>query len=535
MYRALIIDDEAPARKAIKALGQWEKHRIEVLYEAENGRQGLDMLREYRPELVFVDMRMPLISGVRFLQQACEQFPDSMIKYIVVSGYDDFEYAREAIKAGAMDYLLKPVKRTDLNQLLDQAVHQLDMEKQNRLSRSIYENLSAPMIREKIFSSIIDSYGRFHKINELHAIIGGVDEKTEFLVTVLQLKNGDAICDQRFHGDKHAFYVALANSLNELCKDPGKAFSFKSGKRDQEMILIQALPQGTPMDAVLSGLKKALLQLRAIFGLDSLAAPAEHPRALKNLDISYHEAKQKMDQINLLQPNQYVYAENTGELQARLSILGRKEQLLHALETGSLFAAVSVLERFFSDVLQAECFSIAHLEQTTAELKLLLEQVLRHFEYEMGGEKQYLLDFDSQQFQKRLEVHEYAEEVKRFFAEVFERTLQDAAPQEKINIEKIKAYIELHYFEEISISLFAEKFFASKEHLLRLFKQKYGCGIYEYTLRVRMEQAKALLRNSPIKIQEIAEQVGYKDDGYFRKAFKKYVGLSPNEFRSGLF
>ncbi|UUZ80280.1 AraC family transcriptional regulator [Paenibacillus sp. P26] len=103
-----------------------------------------------------------------------------------------------------------------------------------------------------------------------------------------------------------------------------------------------------------------------------------------------------------------------------------------------------------------------------------------------------------------------------------------------MDVEQIKAYIDLNYYEDLSISFFTEKYFISKEHLIRLFKQKYGRGLYEYILKVRMERAKEPLSDPAVKIQTVCEKVGYNDTNYFSKAFKKYVGVSPQEYRSGL-
>lgn len=116
MIRTLIIDDEAPARKAIVALGKWTEYTLEKPAIAYNGREGLQVMRELKPEIVVVDMNMPIMNGIDFLQLARQEFPK--VKYIVVSGYDDFEYAHAAIRSGAIDYLLKPIMEKDLNEAL---------------------------------------------------------------------------------------------------------------------------------------------------------------------------------------------------------------------------------------------------------------------------------------------------------------------------------------------------------------------------------------------------------------------------------
>jgi len=120
LYKVLIIDDERPVRVAIRALGKWERLGVGEILEAEEGRSALSVMRQNRPDIVFVDMKMPMMNGVEFLKAASQEFPD--VKYIVVSGYDDFEYARHAIRAGALDYLLKPVIEAELDKVLEKAV-----------------------------------------------------------------------------------------------------------------------------------------------------------------------------------------------------------------------------------------------------------------------------------------------------------------------------------------------------------------------------------------------------------------------------
>lgn len=123
MYKALIIDDEKPVRTAITALGHWDKWKVASPDYARNGKEGLQALRSQRYHIVFVDMNMPVMTGIQFLELASEEFRD--IQYIVISGYDDFYYAQTAIKTGAIDYLLKPVVERELENALKKAVFAL--------------------------------------------------------------------------------------------------------------------------------------------------------------------------------------------------------------------------------------------------------------------------------------------------------------------------------------------------------------------------------------------------------------------------
>lgn len=124
MYKVLIIDDEAPARIAIRRLGHWADYHNTEFYEETNGERALKSMREIHPHIVFVDMQMPVMNGIEFLEKASGEFPEA--RFIVISGFDYFSYAKVAIKSGAIDYLLKPINRDELNAAIDRAIASLD-------------------------------------------------------------------------------------------------------------------------------------------------------------------------------------------------------------------------------------------------------------------------------------------------------------------------------------------------------------------------------------------------------------------------
>lgn len=129
MYDVLIIDDEPWARKVIIKLGQFESHGLQVIGEAEDGNQGLDMIEEYKPDLVITDMRMPGLDGVGLLKTISEKYPEVII--IAMSGYNDFIYLKQAIRSGVIEYLLKPVEPGELKQALERSVCHLEDKHRN--------------------------------------------------------------------------------------------------------------------------------------------------------------------------------------------------------------------------------------------------------------------------------------------------------------------------------------------------------------------------------------------------------------------
>lgn len=155
MYKALIIDDEKPVQIAIQKLGHWARYDIETPRLACNGKDGLNAMREFHPDIVFVDMNMPVMDGCAFLEKASAEFPSS--QYIVVSGYDEFSYARQAIRYGACDYLLKPVVEEDLNKAIEKAILKIDPQASFQDDDTVPDRISPDQVAE-IIKEYIESH-----------------------------------------------------------------------------------------------------------------------------------------------------------------------------------------------------------------------------------------------------------------------------------------------------------------------------------------------------------------------------------------
>ncbi|SEC42359.1 response regulator [Paenibacillus sp. GP183] len=191
MLNLLIIDDEPWSRQVVKALGDWETHGLQVVGEAQDGREGIEMIEQLQPQLVLTDMRMPGLDGVELLKELNERFP--ALKIIVMSGYDDFVYLQQAIRSRAVEYLLKPIDPDELNRALAQCVQEL--EKAHQLMNSSW---STPHLfankadldtylsfREKIYENLLELNGS--------AVLLTFDRLGEYLQSTFKDKQDDKV------------------------------------------------------------------------------------------------------------------------------------------------------------------------------------------------------------------------------------------------------------------------------------------------------------------------------------------------------
>lgn len=165
---------------AINILGDWKGLGVDQVLEATDGNVGLAMLRQHKIDIALVDMKMPELNGSQLLQIAEHEFPDLLL--IVISGYNDFEYTRQAIRSKVVDYLLKPVNRTDLNSALHKAVDLLEAKRKKEsefISQNITLNMSIPKLKEKMYLSIIERSFK-NQSNEAFLPLIGADTPGHF-------------------------------------------------------------------------------------------------------------------------------------------------------------------------------------------------------------------------------------------------------------------------------------------------------------------------------------------------------------------
>ncbi|MGP0584543.1 response regulator transcription factor [Paenibacillus timonensis] len=540
MYKVLIIDDEEPLREAIRILGNWQDLEVDEIWEATDGKAGLAMLEQHKPDIVMVDMKMPELNGVEFLQIVEQEYPELLT--IVISGYNDFEFTRQAIHARVVDYLLKPVNRQDLNQALRKAVDVLHAKRQiqsESITRNIAFNMSLPKLKEKIYLSIIERSFKKQSNQAFLPLIGADHQDHRFGVLVLRIMNMEAVKDSRFNRDRELLYFAVANVINDVAVDSLQCFSFANPKQEREMIAVYTARGGYPQEIAFRAgelMRKVASTLSDLFGVLVAGGIGQYCEDVLDLAGSYDEAISGIQGIDLLKlkGNAIIGEADKPTLKETFSFSSRMPILRGALEAGNLNHAKSVMVEFAKSIRVSGFFSIGAADRLLREIVVLMNDTASELSVpadklpSSGGDRSLQALGLRTDFATFDQFETLLLELAEYYHEQVRRSMAAGRP---FSVEDIKEYIDNHYFEDIKISMFTEKYFLSREYLMKLFKQQYGCGIHEYVQKVRMDKAKELLDDSMLKIQEISEMLGYKDKNYFSKAFRNYYDLSPSEYR----
>ncbi|MBT2287671.1 response regulator [Paenibacillus albidus] len=540
MVKVLIIDDEEPLREAINILGDWKGLGVEQVLEATDGKVGLALLREHKIDLALIDMKMPELGGRELLQIIEHEFPELLT--IVISGFNDFEYTRQAIRSKVVDYLLKPVNRADLNAALRKGIDMLEAKRKKEsdfISRNITLNMSLPKLKEKMYLSILERSFKNRSNEAFLPLIGADTPGNYFAAGVLRVLNLEQVRKERFHGDRDLLHFAVTNVIHENGDGSFQSFSFASPKTEREFVAIFTMIGGYGEDAAFLSvhqLKKVVTTLKELFGIHAVGGIGQPYKDVIDLAQSYEQAKVSLDGMDLLNLKGAVVRDGPPQRpQAKdnPSLTGRMPLIRNALENGNTSHARSVLAEFTRKWKSAEYFSIGEADRIVQEFIILLNDIAMDLdavpERLKNGKDKGLRGLGlGGDFSSFGEFELLLTQILDCYAAGIGKSL---AGDRGSVLENIKAYIDNHYFENIKISMFTDKYFLSREYLMKLFKGQYGYGIHEYVQKVRMDKAKDLLNDPQLKIQDISEMLGYKDKNYFSKAFRNYYDCSPSEYR----
>lgn len=533
MLKVLIIDDEEPVRRAVKKLGEWEKFGVQYILEGFNGEMGLTLLREHKPDIILVDMKMPVMDGVEFLNAARRENP--MAEYIVISGYSDFEYTKQAIKVRVLDYLLKPISQDELNSVLQRAVDRIVLkqdESQKNIEKSIAKNMMVPLLREKVFNDLIMGDGNSLLLKE-HERELNLRDGMSYGVALLCILNFEKICTEKFGGDTYLLYFSVINIVEELGNEEFRSYGIKSALVPHEIIIIL----GDRNENIHSNrgehartfLTKVTETLQELFEVYSIAVIGNFYEDIFQIKKSFTAAEAALNRVNLLNHSKNVFDENEiNNSQEENSIKNKKLLIFNAVSSRNADYADQVIKDYFDEIKKAGNFNMQSAKRIVLEFMDIIEEIIK--DYKISGAEGFITEIrDEFMFAKIKDIKELSDFLCKILKKVIYINNIGKSNNDKMVIQNIKKYIDENYSEEIKLGTFSEKFYMSKEYLCRIFKKEFGYGIYEYTLSIRMKKAKEMLENPCIQIQTVAEMLGYSDSNYFSKAFKKYYGHSPSE------
>ena len=525
-YRVLLVDDEEDIRVGISRKMDWAGLGFSLVGEAENGQDALELAEQLRPDVVLTDIKMPFMDGLELCRILTQRLPAA--KFVVFSGFDDFEYAKQAIRMNVSEYILKPINAPELSEVLRKLRDQLDTERAQRqdleILRSRYEE-SLPVLRELFYAHLLE--GRIPA--------GQVYDRAARLDLDL---SGSSWAAALTHFDvPQAQRELLSLSVQQLLDENlgagtccAKVFLYNDA-----IAILASFPQAeAPIYDLIEELDRACklaksyLDLTLTVGVD---APCGSPGELSQ---SAAGARSALDYRVLVGTGRAIYI---GDLEpgaeARLAFDENDErELTGAVKLGGEEDIRAAVDRL-ADKLRRAGLALSQCHLFFLELLTCLLKLTREADLELEavfgagftGAVQ-ITDFSSPE-----ELGTWCLARCLRIRELIGRQRTDSAWR---TVEKAKAFIAGHYAEsELSVEKLCEHLHLSPAYFSTLFKRETGMSFIAYVTVVRMEKAAELLRGTEDKTYRIAEQTGYLDPNYFSYVFKKHFGVSPTKFRAG--
>lgn len=521
------MDDEFIVRLGIKSMTNWESHNISIVGEASNGRDALKMCRNLKPDIVLTDIKMPVMDGLEFLRQLRED--DPYVKVVILSCYNDFEYVREALRLGAIDYLLKPTMTSDdVIQLINRI--KTNIEKENRLEHNLASvNNDCKIKKQNVLLELLSGvYEVQYSLEKLKTL--GVDLLNENLA-VFALKPDNlhlisSICNKQ---DETLMYSAISNIIDDslstkqepLYVHDNNGYFTVIYRCDEKVSYKDIYSEVYNFCIYIRNIIKKYLNISVSIGIGDLQAtqmdlPKASLNAQKALEMRFFEGSGSI----IL----YQHIRNTSVELPSASQLHEKYPLLKYAVSGDITSFRGALSGVKKEI--SKTSSVRQARNLLLEIAFNLfsefNQITGINDQSINSIYDYIINSDT------------LDAACGFICDRIQDLVGDDIFTNENNkiINSIKLNIRQNYSKDLNLDLIASKYNISKNYLCHLFKKTTGETYLSYLTSVRIEKAKELLLKTNMKIYEIAEMVGIPDPRYFSRLFKKSVGMLPTDFKN---
>jgi len=528
----LIVEDEPQIRSSLET--SLRKLGFTDIRKADNAQQALDMLAIRKSDLIVSDIRMPGMSGIELLEEVRKRFGD--VLFVVLSGYDLFTYAQKAVKLGAFAYLLKPLKDEDLETVLREALQELTTRRtlfEDELNIKIKLRQGTSELRKQFLTELLNGriaenqLGRKCETYELDFPYAA------FRVWLANIDNPDEFGQTASSRDIELLRYGLENMAGELFKEAGwiaESFHWDEGAG----FVLNGDKLGESAEAArLQSISRRIRDAAAdMLGLKLTAAIGSGENSLATSAQSLQTALRAYAQSMVQGPGAvYLFEEMPAIAPGLLQFdLKTEQQLFDCFEKGCQADGLRFISERYAAFDRFCSFEVKDVRELNYRLLLLMHNIARQLgldpEETLGDE--YYLYTKVNSFRRITEVSAWFQSLAgNMFALLEER----ADRSTKKLMEKARDHIAAHFHEDIGLDAVAEHLHISPEYLSREFKKEIGENFIDFLLRVRIQKAKTYIVQGQHKTYEIARLVGYNDEKYFARVFKKVTGFTPREYR----
>lgn len=504
MIRCVVFDDEPLILRSIVRKIQHLNPEYKVVATAANGQEGCRVIKEYRPDVVFTDIYMPVMNGLDIIAYVREEMISA--RCVILSGYRDFEYAKRAIKYGVKDYLLKPIDNQKLKNLLDalsEEIRQKRQQEKRKLLECIKYKILAPL-------AITEAYDKFFDAGKLHLFECKLCIGSYFTETIKSCKNN--CCTGKG--------LDYETASRKLCEENGCDFFIFYGPHQNE-VSIYFLSGAESNFKTISGQLYQSLKRQLREDLHLTFAVSRAVTSLEEVDRLERETANILFHEQVFALSSLIFSGDE-----RHSPFGIPEEKFIMLKKAAGKGEDEKAWEIVSEILnfcEEKRYSRFMLRNT-------VRRIFQCFPAIPEDRAGYFTDLAVNSCDNYTELFTTIEEWIHRGACIEDSSISGQGPEDIIG--KIEDYIVKHYRDPIRVQDIAQKFGFNYSYLCTVFRKYKGVSPNEYIIEKRVQEAKFLLKAYPeMTVKEIADKVGYKDSLYFSRIFKKITCYSPADYR----
>lgn len=548
MYKLMLVDDEEDVREGVTREIDWLAHGFEIVGKAENGKEAMELIERLAPDVVVTDIRMPFMDGLELSEWVKDKYPTT--KIIILSGFDEFEYAQKAVKLHVDEYVLKPFSAQELVQILLKVKARIDEEiaqKENVEVLKEHYRKSLPLLREMFLTSLVSRKLTRTEIEEKSAHYNVNLKGNGFVASAISIDRGavddgerkDADVQQsvslKDSGDSELMLFAVFNIAEEIASkhELGKVFIHN------DHVVLLTVSEKKERDDVIGRTLHVLEEIRQsvikYLKFTVTAGVGTFINDITDISFSYKDAVLALD-YKLVHGNNRVICIDDVETRfvekVRFDEL-KEHALIRSIKVGTVDEVKRIVDELFAGIVEGNV--------SYKDYQLYFMEILTSI---MKAAKNANVDLDELLGENNLpyaEIFKFnnVQEAKKWINGICLKIMNHIASDRQYTykhlVEQAIAYTKAHYQDsDISVNKVCSHLHISAGYFSNIFKKEVKMTFVNYLLHIRMEAAKELLRTTDLKTFEIAEKVGYAEPNYFSFSFRKYVGVSPKEYRNSV-
>lgn len=506
MFSILIVDDEPMIRAGLQTLIDWEQYGFKIVGAAMNGKEAMSKYAELAPDLIIIDIRMPVMDGLQVIEEIRKT--DSLCRFLILSGYADFEYAKRAIVGQVDGYILKPVDEEEMITELTRIRFHLQKQAEMVQLTSVQDTKRREDWIQALLVKDDDKQGTLPP--DIASRMGpNLDRYQVLLLQIPSLQVTDS------HGQQ-----LVKGKLAHLFEEKGRGFVF-SANSYVGVLLVDPVTDERKRKIIYEDIKSSLNDTLFFAAIGSIV------KQITNVSVSYSEAAELLKE-HFLFNNELIVKQTEEEPREKLDsldIASLAEKMYYAMDMGNKESLEHCLER--------ASYEIIAYERSEHGIKTYYAQLISIVLNKLAGlsDKTYTVVQNSMPMITDIfEQPNFETMQQRISSQLHELTTQISGSSNEPLLKQILDFIERHYNENLKLDTLAELFNYTSGYLGKIFKNYTGSHFHTYLDQIRIQKAIELLGEG-LKVHQVALRVGYANADYFHSKFKKYVGESPSSFK----